>query len=42
MNTIGNASIQPHFTTLTDPRQKGKTDYLSLDITVQDNFTIIS
>ncbi len=42
MNTIGNASIWPHFTTLTDPRQKGKIDHLPLDIIILAICAVIS
>ena len=42
MNTIGDASIWPHFTTLTDPRQKGKIDHLPQDIIISAICAVIS
>ncbi|MDM8543284.1 hypothetical protein QUF90_19585 [Desulfococcaceae bacterium HSG9] len=42
MNTIGKASIQPHFTTLTVSRQKGKIDHLLLDIIILAICAVIS
>ena len=34
MNTVSEASIWPHFATLTDPRQKGKIEHMLLDIII--------
>ncbi len=42
MNTIAEASIWPHFTTLTDPRQKGKIEHMLLDIIIIALCAVIS
>ncbi|MDM8544126.1 ISAs1 family transposase [Desulfococcaceae bacterium HSG9] len=42
MNTIADASILPHFTALTDPRQEDKTDHLLPDIIILAVCAVIS
>ncbi len=42
MNKIAEASIWPHFETLTDPRQKGKIEHILLDIIIIALCAVIS
>ncbi len=42
MNKIAEASIWPHFETLTDPRQKGKIEHILQDIIIIALCAVIS
>ena len=42
MNTVAEASIWPHFTLLTDPRQKGKIEHMLQDIIIITLCAVIS